>query len=123
MEKLRLEGTLSHQYSQGITMADTELWAGHFVVETTGNIILAELRWQMLLNIAKIPFEFQVTGLARIFQSPEHMEPYYLQHNSTTGNTQLSPHDIGTEVKVEGGHSQQHKLKGKAVFCTGISRG
>lgn len=56
MEKLRLEETLSHQYSQGIMMADTELWTGHFVVETTGNIILVELCWHMLLSIAKIPF-------------------------------------------------------------------
>lgn len=70
MEKLRLEGTLSLQYSQGITMADTEPWAGHFVVETTGNIILAEPCWHTLLNIAKIPSEFQMTGLARISESP-----------------------------------------------------
>lgn len=37
MEKLRLDKTLTSEESQGISMADTELWAAHFVVKTPGN--------------------------------------------------------------------------------------
>lgn len=47
MEKLRLGGALSHWDSQGIAIADTELRAGHFVVEIPGDISLAEPCWHM----------------------------------------------------------------------------
>lgn len=126
MEKLRFEGALSHWDSQGIAMAGTELRASHFVVEIPGDISLAEPCWHMsqsdipehCKHFLWMPSDWSCKDFWKPIARGALLRPRHKYH------WRIGTCIPTTSVWSKGGrgYSQQHKLKGKAVSCTKISR-